>query len=250
MDSTESFNVSVTENFSFWSLGSVYLNTGPAAAVCFAFLPTNPSRLFGSWSLCCTITSFTCSSCYAFLQESLLYLVLMSNEPIKLYFSLETAHSCFGKHWNVAVASSSWCTIATVTLLQEDVPWWAFAASSLENCSRTDSSIKQLPKYLGQGWESSCAWAGAVCGVKGCAGPSSPSKCEIFRFWAIGFLVLPGKTYFWSLFVEYFLQVNLEVLAVLRIMKPLTFLFQILTFKTKSIWSYPTTFRKGRTWKG
>lgn len=102
------------------------------------------------------------------------------------------------------------------------------AASSLENCSRTDSSIKQLPKYLGQGWESSCTWAGAVCGVKG-----SPSKCEIFRFWAIGFLVLPGKTYFWSLFVEYFLQVNLEVLAVLRIMKPLTFLFQILTFKTK-----------------
>lgn len=151
MDSTESFNVSVTENFSFWSLGSVYLNTGPAAAVCFAFLPTNPSRLFGSWSLCCIITSFTCSSCYAFLQESLLYLVLMSNEPIKLYFSLETAHSCFGKHWNVAVASSSLCTIATVTLLQEDVPWWAFGCQQPRELLQNRQLNKTAPKIPGTG---------------------------------------------------------------------------------------------------
>lgn len=95
MDSTEAFNVSVIENFSFWCLGSVYLNTSPAADVCFAFLPAKPARLFGSWSFCCIITSFTCSSCYAFLQESLLYLVLLSNEPMKVfYFSLETTHSC------------------------------------------------------------------------------------------------------------------------------------------------------------
>lgn len=45
MDSTEAFNVSVIENFSFWSLGDVYLNTSPAADVCFAFLPINPARL-------------------------------------------------------------------------------------------------------------------------------------------------------------------------------------------------------------
>lgn len=169
MDSTEAFNVSVIENFSFWCLGSVYLNTSPAADVCFAFLPAKPARLFGSWSLCCIITSFTCSSRCAFLQESLLYLVLLSNETIKLFIFHWKLHiPVFGKHWNVPVASSSWCTTATVThspSLRRDVPWWAFAASRLKHCSGADTSIKQLPKYQGQAARDgipACTWAGAI----------------------------------------------------------------------------------------
>lgn len=212
MDSTEAFNVSVIENFSFWCLGSVYLNTSPAADVCFAFLPAKPARLFGSWSFCCIITSFTCSSCYAFLQESLPYLVLLSNEPMKVfYFSLETTHSCV---WEALKCICSQQLLMchnhsySLSFFTRGCALMSICCQQTQELLQNRHLDKTAPRTPGsdcKGWEPSLhlGWgcsASALCGVKGCAvlgGPSSPPKSEMFRFWAIGILVLPRKTYFY-----------------------------------------------------
>lgn len=65
-------------------------------------------------------------------------------------------------------------------------------------------------------------------GVEGCAvlgRASPPSKREIFWIWATEFFVLPGKTFF-LITVSQMLSAGEPRSAALRIMKPLTFLFQ------------------------
>lgn len=108
-----------------------------------------------------------------------------------------------------------------------DVPWWAFAANTFDNCSRADTSIKQLPEHQGQTTRDgspACfvAWGGGLC----CAGESIPS----FKTWNILDL---GYRIFCVTWEDFFLITVSEMLsageprsAALRIMKPLTFLFQ------------------------
>lgn len=96
---------------------------------------------------------------------------------------------------------------------------------------------KTAPEHQGQtAGDGSPAWLW-LCWLC-CAGVHPLLK--MWNVHILGYWVFSVTWENWFLItVKYFLQVNLEVLAALRIMKSSTFLFQILTFKTKSIWSYP-----------
>lgn len=239
MDSTETFNVSVIENFSFWILGSVYLNTvlQQMFALLFSLL-IQPGFLVAGASAASSPIYLQLSLC---ISEGIfaLFSAVVKWTFHTLCFSLETAHSCLREALKCVLSQQVLMCHSYSPALRGDVPWWAFAASRLNNCSRTDTSRKQLPEYQGQiARDGSPACSGSVfCGLKGWAVESIPS----LKMWIIEAL---GYWVFSVTWENLFLITVSQILsageprsATLRVMKPLTFLFQILTFKTKSIWS-------------
>lgn len=194
MDSTEAFNVSVIENFSFCCLGSVYLNTSPAADVCFAFLPAKPAGfwfletllhhnlIYPQLSLCISAGIFT------------LFSAVVKWTHQTLYFSPETAHSCLWEALKCVCSQQLlMCHSQLFSFFRRGYALMSICCQQTQELFQSRNLNKTAPKTDSRGWESSlhlgllclcCLWGEGLCSAGETILPFKMWNVQVLGCWA------------------------------------------------------------------